>query len=172
MAVDRLTAFLYLVMRDELPTGRVKSLIEQVQLHDEFVPTAPELAALADRYAAHLRGALVPEEDDGGAGDEEEGRLVRIARRDGELWPEEGNDFETPMLEWLDQFDDRLTESPHFVAAVNEAALSEMAADEVSARLVAQRVQELAEAERALDEPVKGDETEEVEKGVKEEDRG
>lgn len=64
---------------------------------------------------------------------------------------EEGRDpdtaeFAPAMLRWLDEFDDRLRMSPHFVEAVNEAADAGLVLNEDTARIVASRVHELAEA--------------------------
>lgn len=162
--MDRLTVFLYLLMRDELPTGTVASLVERAQMVDPVV-SAGELAALAERYATHLRGALVEDDEEG---DDEEGdegfRIQRVENQDGFVMLEENIETPPEMQKWLDLFDDRISGSSHFVRAVNEAAAAGMFADEVSARLVGQRVAELQESD--LDVPVKGDETEEIEKGA------
>lgn len=48
-----LPEFLYLLMRDHLPTGVVKEVIDQTP-GPGAVPSAPELMALAERYAADL----------------------------------------------------------------------------------------------------------------------
>lgn len=49
-----LTTFLYVLMRDHLPTGTVRWLIEQSQLDGDPVYAAPELEQLAKRYADEL----------------------------------------------------------------------------------------------------------------------
>lgn len=147
---DRLTAFLYLMMRDHVPTGTVKQTIEQIASDDELVLSAPELQQLAERYSAPLRVGLGAsaggeEEDERIVGEGEDGRVQTIELRDGDLTPLSSEGFTPEMVEWLDKFDDRIEGSPHFVQAVNEAAANEMIADDVSARIVAQRVQELTE---------------------------
>jgi hypothetical protein len=53
------------------------------------------------------------------------------------------------MRGFLDLFDDRLRRSPYFWPAVNEAAAAERRADEDTARLVADRIRELAEGGKA-----------------------
>lgn len=49
-----LTVFLYVLMRDHLPTGTVRWLIEQSQRDGDPAFSAPELEALAKRYADEL----------------------------------------------------------------------------------------------------------------------
>lgn len=52
---DRLYAFLYLLMRDHVPTGTVAEIIRQLPDDDEpMVYTAPELHALAYRYGQNI----------------------------------------------------------------------------------------------------------------------
>lgn len=63
------TTFLYVLMRDHLPTGTVKFLIEQAQRAGDPAYSAPELEQLAERYAAELLGAPPRKLD---ADDEEE----------------------------------------------------------------------------------------------------
>lgn len=159
---DRLTAFLYLLMREHVPTGTVKALVDRVANDEELTLTAGELEALALRYSLPLRVMPDGGEEDAErvTGDGEEGRVQQIERDDqGVLQPVVGDGFSREMMLWLDEFDDRLTSSPQFVQAVNEAAASEMVADDVSARLVAQRTKELEEA--AVKQPVgPDDETE------------
>lgn len=54
--------FLYVLMRDHLPTGTVKFLIDQAQRAGDPVYSAPELEQLAERYAAEL--LLAPPRED------------------------------------------------------------------------------------------------------------
>lgn len=58
----------------------------------------------------------------------------------------DGGELSAPMIAWLDEFDDRVKMSRHFVQAVNEAAASGLAANMDTAELVAERVRELAAA--------------------------
>lgn len=51
------TTFLYVLMRDHLPTGTVKYLIEQAQRAGDPAYSAPELEQLAERYATELLAA-------------------------------------------------------------------------------------------------------------------
>lgn len=51
---ERLKLFLYLLMRDHLPTGKVASLLSDLGDVEEVYFTAPELEALAERYAKVL----------------------------------------------------------------------------------------------------------------------
>lgn len=148
MPADRLTAFLYLLMRDHLPSGTVRGLLDRVS-GDEFEMSAPEMEALALRYSMPLRAAFGDAEEDEPSGTREpDDTIQQIEMRDGDLVPVSAPDatfFHAHMVAWLDRFDDRLASSPHFVQAVNEAAANEMVTDEVAARLVAQRVAELSE---------------------------
>lgn len=57
----------------------------------------------------------------------------------------EGAEPSESMRGFLDLFDDRIRRSPHFWPAVNEAAAAERRADDDTARIVADRVRELAE---------------------------
>ena len=50
----RLQAFLYLLMRDYLPTGDVCKIIQELGELKDFNFTAKELAALAKRYAEEI----------------------------------------------------------------------------------------------------------------------
>jgi len=52
-----ITTFLYVLMRDHLPTGTVKFLIEQAQRAGKPTYSAPELEQLAERYANELLSA-------------------------------------------------------------------------------------------------------------------
>lgn len=47
--MGRLIQFLYLLMRDELPTGALASILEHIEAEPEF--TNQELVKLAERYA-------------------------------------------------------------------------------------------------------------------------
>lgn len=58
----------------------------------------------------------------------------------------DGQPPDQAQLEWLDLFDDRIRGQAQFLAAVNEAAERELPLDEDTARLVAARTRELAEA--------------------------
>lgn len=149
---DRLTAFLYVLMRDHVPSGTVKSLLNDVA-GDEFDLSAPELEALALRYSMPLRVPAADENDEEFVtGEGADGHVQQIERdQQGVLQPVEGDGFSPEMGAWLDMFDDRIEGSPHFVEAVNEAAANEMVADEVAGRLVAQRVHELREAQAKRD---------------------
>jgi hypothetical protein len=62
-----------------------------------------------------------------------------------------GEALSPEMVAWLDRFDDRIRMSPHFVAAVNEAADNELPLlDDRTAQVVGQRARELWEqAERS-----------------------
>jgi hypothetical protein len=147
---DRLTAFLYLLMRDHLPTGAVKAVAERVIVDEEFTMSAPELAALAERYASGLLGEPAPAADD----DEGEQERVRVVQaHEGVFLDEEGDEFPAgaPMLAWLDLFDDRIRAQETFVAAVNEAAENSLPLTEDTARIVAARARELAEAKGPAD---------------------
>lgn len=55
-APERLKLFLYLLMRDHLPTGKVGSLLSELRDVEEVYFSAPELEALAERYAKVLGG--------------------------------------------------------------------------------------------------------------------
>lgn len=83
---------------------------------------------------------------DGGGDDETAGEtapLERVTRGPGAgVTPADGM-FSDGMAEWLDQFDDRIAGSLHFVSAVNEAVELGMTCTEVVARVVADRVREL-----------------------------
>jgi hypothetical protein len=144
-AHERLTAFLYLLMRDEVPTGAVAEFVNRAAGVDGPSFDAPELAALAGRYAGTL---LAPW---GGAErDEEEGEVgrVRIVQPHGDLFvDEEGDEFGPgdPMLAFFDLFDDRIRSLPTFADAVNEAAENDRPVNEDTARIVAARARELAE---------------------------
>jgi hypothetical protein len=50
----RLQAFLYLLMRDYLPTGDVCKIIQELGELKDFNFTAKELSALAKRYAEEI----------------------------------------------------------------------------------------------------------------------
>lgn len=58
---ERLQAFLYILMRDHLPTGAISETIETVIDNDyahplnEFDFSNPHLAALAEDYAQRIR---------------------------------------------------------------------------------------------------------------------
>jgi hypothetical protein len=57
VATSPLIAFLYLLMRDELPTGKVRALIEEATaVGEEWTPSASELNELAIRYGHDLIG--------------------------------------------------------------------------------------------------------------------
>jgi hypothetical protein len=148
MQADPLTAFLYLLMRDHVPTGTVKQLVAEVSSDEGFDLSAPELAALAERYSAPLRDVIdagVVEDDDE---EEREPRVGIVIAQGDVLLDEEGDEFEPshPMASWLDLFDDRIRTLPTFVQAVNEAAENDRPANEDTARIVAARARELAEA--------------------------
>lgn len=54
MSENRLQAFLYLLMRDHLPTGEVVNLINSVNDQDKITFTATEIADYANNLAGRL----------------------------------------------------------------------------------------------------------------------
>lgn len=68
-----------------------------------------------------------------------------VARAGAAFVGPEGEGLSPAMIEWLDQFDDRIAGHPAFVAAVNELAEEGRELTPDAARLVAARVRELAE---------------------------
>lgn len=85
------------------------------------------------------------EPDGDGERDEEFPVLRIVSGSNGMIRAEDGGDLGLGMIEWLDEFDDRLRMSPHFVTAVNEAADAGLILnDSESLRIVGDRVRELA----------------------------
>lgn len=98
---------------------------------------------------------------DDGAGEREPDERFPIERvregSNGMLLPANTDGFSVGMVEWLDEFDDRIRMLPGFAPAVNEAAENGfLLTDRETVRIVADRARELtAEAEaRAADEEV------------------
>jgi hypothetical protein len=140
----RLTAFLYLLMRDHVPTGAVFRLAERAGSKSEPVAfSAPELAALAGRYARLIAGEpSAPVEPESPEAEEVvqemtslgNARLMAVGPGGASVDVSEG------MREWLELFSDRYTSSPFFVEEVNWAAEGGMVANENTAREVAARI--------------------------------
>lgn len=63
MTTTKLQAFLYILARDYLPTGKVERILKDVSGLEEKVFTCPLVVALAEQWA----GELVPK--DGAAGE-------------------------------------------------------------------------------------------------------
>lgn len=148
LGTDRLTTFLYLLMRDELPAGKVRRCIEQAMAAEAPVFSAPELQALATRYAFDLSGDVVDAGviDESPAEEEHAPAQAIEAKSYGnsEVFVALGEEELSPaMLKFLDRFDDRIKASPHFMAAINEAAAAGRELDDETARLVGERVREL-----------------------------
>lgn len=82
---ERTVAFIYMLMRDALPTGAVNSMVAQfAQAADkDFTFSSPELEALARRYAEALLGSGVA------------------------IMPKH-------MRDWIETFPDRIKSSHHF----------------------------------------------------------
>lgn len=55
MPQQRLVTFLYLLMRDELPTGKVEALIKEVELAPKPMFTGVYLESYARQLAERLR---------------------------------------------------------------------------------------------------------------------
>jgi hypothetical protein len=153
---DALVTFLYLLMRDLLPVGKVRRLIDEACSAEHPTFSAPELHGLAARYAMDLGAADVVDAEVEEAPEEEEGaplvqhivgatggRLL-VGTPDGEL---AGADFTPEMKAFLDLFDDRISRLPSFVAAVNEAAAHGAYANDETAKVVADRARELNDTE-------------------------
>lgn len=72
-----------------------------------------------------------------------------VEREDGDEWRVEeladGGEISTEMAKFLDDFDDRLRRSPHFITAVNEAAENSLMLNKHTASLIGERVRELTE---------------------------
>jgi hypothetical protein len=152
MAAEKTTAFVYLLLRDHLPAGVVTRLVGEAQMSATIEYGNTELGALAYRLADLL------EDDDAAAkqpaGDDERTagvlQAIEVGDDGGYNTVAEEEFISDEMVDWLDLFDDRLRQSPHFVAAVNEAAAAGRETDEETAALVADRVRELkAQAEAA-----------------------
>lgn len=149
---DALTTFLYLLMRDVVPTGRVRRLVNDACAAESPSYSAPELHALAARYAMELGAADVVDAEVAEPGDGEAGPAVVQRIRsitNGILMPEEeGGDFTSEMKAFLAMFDDRLSRLPTFVDAVNLAAEHGALADEQTARDVAHTARAMHEEGR------------------------
>lgn len=99
---DSLTTFLYVLMRDHLPTGTVKWLIENSQRAGQPRFSAPELEQLAERYADELRAAPPRELDSPTALEREEDDLPpspSSAERSEEIPPENDRGASPPESE-------------------------------------------------------------------------
>lgn len=151
MAAEKTVAFVYLLLRDHLPAGVVQRLVGESQMADSIEYTS-ELGALAYRFADLLEdesGAVekVAGDDEGPAGVLQ---AIEVGGDGGYNTVGENEFISDEMVDWLDLFDDRLKGSPHFVAAVNEAAAAGRYTDEETAQLVGARVKEMqAQAEAA-----------------------
>lgn len=152
-AKERVAALLLTLVREELPADRVREMALRARAIDarDFEANA-ELSAWAYREAFYLLDGTEPDEDpDPEAADDGEAAPVQAldaakfaASR--QLAPIGGDVLAETMAEWLDLFDDRISGDPHFAAAVNEAAEAGRPTTEETAKLVADRVRELAAA--------------------------
>ena len=85
---------------------------------------------------------------------DEEFPVLRLATEGDVFLLADGSELTPAMLEWLDEFDDRIRLSPHFTDAVNEAAEAGLTLNSnATAQMVADRVGELTEAARSTGEP-------------------
>jgi len=149
--MDRVEALLYLLMRDVLPTGKLRAVIGELATAEveNFEPSSPELGALARRYAAILRDGKVAEEES-----DEEPRVaaLKVQQRPAEagkppallFTTPEGEELSSEMWAWLTKFDERVLRLPGFELAVHEAAEAGRLLDEETARLVYERAQEIS----------------------------
>lgn len=144
---ENVRLFLYLLMRDVVPTGKVAKLLDDTRGVDVSVYSSPELAALANRYA----GVLLDDIVDAEIMDEEESPIEAVERHENtpagglRLTAADGGELSGAMLEFLDRFDERIIRQPFFIAAVNEAAAMGVIMSEDSAQAVYHRAQEMAQ---------------------------
>lgn len=140
--------------RDQAAQLALLELAEGVQAGNLPIPGGELRAVLvpeeaADGYLDTL--AEQEREPEGQPGEEQEEKkpLRRLVTGDvGEVYMDDGHGqpgsgWHLYMAEWVDLFDDRLRNSPHFVTAVNEAVEEGRPADQDTARMVADRVREL-----------------------------
>jgi hypothetical protein len=152
---DALTTFLYLLMRDLVPTGKVRRLIDEAMSAEHPTFSAPELHALAARYAMDLGSANVVDAEVEEAPEEEKPfgaapvQRIRSISNGILMREEEGADLAPEMREFLGEFDDRISRLPTFVEAVNRAADEELSlGDYETVRWVADLARQLHEEAR------------------------
>lgn len=147
---ERTAALLLVLMNEHLPAGVVRDVVLRARaIDDRDFEAHAELSALAYREAHYLlEGTEEPEPDK--QGDDEAAPVQQLdeakfmAQR--QLAPIGGDVLAESMAEWVDLFDDRISGDAHFAAAVNEAAEAGRPTTEETAKLVADRVRELAAA--------------------------
>lgn len=147
--------------RDQAAQLALLELAEGVQAGNVPIPggelravLVPEEAAeqYLDVLAEQARSPVASGREDEGEDAGEARAVLKLGQReDGKIYMagEDGrplNGWHVYMADWVDLFDDRLRRSPHFVAAVNEAAEGGRLANDDTARLVAERIRELSEA--------------------------
>lgn len=147
--MDRVEALLYLLMRDVVPAGKLRTVIGELATAEveNFEPSSPELGELAKRYARLLRGEPEAPEDDE-VPRVEPIKLEMPRKQDGPvvvLALDDAHEVSQQMLDWLAGFDRRVHVLLGFADAVNEAAAAGRALDEETRQLVFQRAKEITE---------------------------
>lgn len=167
MSAGNVSAFIYELMREELPVERVRALVARATDPDAGGHVIPELSELADRFTVRLlappEGAVSePAGDDDREDDDDvlcpiteevERDEGGVDRWSGGFTLGDGRPLPPAMAEFVERFDERLL-GPAFVTAVNEAAAHGMGMDDDTARLIADRVREVRAQIAAMEDAV------------------
>lgn len=136
------------VLAAGLPPAQGADLLRQLA-HDiehghasPSVGASPRLALVIDE---HTPGEPVAEPDEPKREPDEQFPVKALVEgTNGMLTAADGGDLGLGMIEWLDEFDDRIRSLPGFVPAVNEAAENGLVLNEIeTGRIVADRAREL-----------------------------